>query len=159
MASSMSLGLTFYCKRCPYTYTKRWYIISHYRVYHPEYRHEADLTFPGLFTKGTEPSPERHSTVRKETQDRALKRSTWEGRTSNGNPYERKTLPTPESVKWLQNLLKEVMEKRRGQTQTGGLWRGQWQGLTSACFYCGQEGHWKRECPERCGSGTTCRPC
>ena len=37
--------------------------------------------------------------------------------------------------------------KRKVRSPSGGQYRGNWKKNTRGCFNCGEEGHWKRECP------------
>ena len=37
--------------------------------------------------------------------------------------------------------------KRKVRSPSGGQYRGNWKKNTRGCFLCGEEGHWKRECP------------
>ena len=37
--------------------------------------------------------------------------------------------------------------KRKVGSPSGGQYRGNWKKNTRGCFLCGEEGHWKRECP------------
>ena len=44
------------------------------------------------------------------------------------------------------NKVEDNMKRKVG-SPSGGQYRGNWKKNTRGCFLCGEEGHWKRECP------------